>query len=480
MVRVMTQVDLPHPRRRPTTIVRLSCIAGCAALAAGCSADITRFGAEPSFSLNDPGATGSVATPLGGAREAPLSAQEPSASGYGGGYTRPTGRYSNSVDTAALSPPPASSYGRPEPARRPVDYAPPQGTPSPDTRENSPAAFSGSGDVITVERGDTLYGLSRRHNVTITELKSVNGLTSSNLRTGQQLTLPSGASDRGARGLTTTAPASSRRPPPEAVAAADLPSDWTGTYEVVSGDSLYKIARQFGTRSSDLQRYNGLTDVRNIRPGTVLKVPGSYGSGRDPGSSRIVAEARPSENPRILDDASPSRPSIINSGSGRVGGFSPGAPAGDSKPKPVQTVRVSPPKIDRPQSGGNTNTKLRWPARGKIIDGFGPRNDGTHNDGINLAVPRGADVHAAEDGVVAYAGSELKGYGNLVLLRHANGWVTAYAHNDKLLVKRGEKITRGQVIAKAGNTGGVGQPQLHFELRKGAKPVDPRPYLERL
>ncbi len=126
------------------------------------------------------------------------------------------------------------------------------------------------------------------------------------------------------------------------------------------------------------------------------------------------------------------------------------------------------------------SVKLRWPASGKIIAGFGGRPDGTHNDGVNLSVPLGTEVHAAENGVVAYAGSELKGYGNLVLLRHDNGWVTAYAHNDELLVKRGDKVKRGQVIAKAGKTGSVDQPQVHFELRQGSRPVDPIPYLEKL
>ena len=117
---------------------------------------------------------------------------------------------------------------------------------------------------------------------------------------------------------------------------------------------------------------------------------------------------------------------------------------------------------------------------GKIVAGFGPRTDGTHNDGVNIAVPHGADVHAAEGGVVAYAGKELKAYGNLVLIRHDNGWVTAYAHNDQLLAKRGDRVKRGQVIAKAGKTGQVDQPQVHFEVRQGSSPVDPLPLLEKL
>jgi murein DD-endopeptidase MepM/ murein hydrolase activator NlpD len=146
-------------------------------------------------------------------------------------------------------------------------------------------------------------------------------------------------------------------------------------------------------------------------------------------------------------------------------------------PKPQQKVAIAAPPGAAAIADG---AKLRWPAIGKIIAGFGGRPDGTHNDGINVSVPLGTDVHAAEAGVVAYAGSELKGYGNLVLLRHDNGWVTAYAHNDELLVKRGDKVKRGQVIAKAGKTGSVDQPQIHFELRQGSRPVDPIPYLEKL
>ena len=120
---------------------------------------------------------------------------------------------------------------------------------------------------------------------------------------------------------------------------------------------------------------------------------------------------------------------------------------------------------------------FRWPVRGRIIAGFGPKPNGLQNDGINLAVPEGTPIKAAEDGVVAYAGNELKGYGNLVLVRHANGFVTAYAHASEILVKRGDTVKRGQVIAKSGQTGNVTSPQLHFEIRKGSTPVDPAQYL---
>ncbi|HEY9213477.1 MAG TPA: M23 family metallopeptidase, partial [Ancylobacter sp.] len=121
--------------------------------------------------------------------------------------------------------------------------------------------------------------------------------------------------------------------------------------------------------------------------------------------------------------------------------------------------------------------QFRWPVRGRVISGFGPKPGGQQNEGINVSVPEGTSVKAAEDGVVAYAGSELKGYGNLVLIKHSDGWVTAYAHNSELDVKKGDTVKRGQIIAKAGQTGSVTSPQVHFEIRKGSQPVDPSSHL---
>jgi murein DD-endopeptidase MepM/ murein hydrolase activator NlpD len=120
---------------------------------------------------------------------------------------------------------------------------------------------------------------------------------------------------------------------------------------------------------------------------------------------------------------------------------------------------------------------FRWPVRGRVIAGFGTKVNGAANDGINLAVPEGTSVKAAEDGVVAYVGNELKGYGNLVLVRHSNGFVTAYAHASEIKVKRGDQVKRGQILALAGQTGNVRSPQLHFEIRKGSTPIDPTQYL---
>ena len=209
-----------------------------------------------------------------------------------------------------------------------------------------------------------------------------------------------------------------------------------------------------------------------MNAGATLRVPGDA-SGQP---QQRIAVAPPSAQPQYQQPqpsyqnnvGSTQQPTILNGQNAQV------APP---RTNDVATVAITPPS--QPSSSASSD-KLRLPVSGRIITGFGQRTDGTHNDGINLSVPLGTSVHAAEAGVVAYAGSELKGYGNLILLRHDNGWVTAYAHNDQLSVKRGDKVQRGQVIATAGRSGSVDQPQVHFELRQGSKPVDPVPFLERL
>jgi murein DD-endopeptidase MepM/ murein hydrolase activator NlpD len=143
-------------------------------------------------------------------------------------------------------------------------------------------------------------------------------------------------------------------------------------------------------------------------------------------------------------------------------------------PETTASLPAQPVAPAAPAAPAAPSAEFRWPARGRVISGFGA--SGT-NEGINIAVPDGTPVKAAESGTVAYAGNEVKGYGNLVLIRHDNGYVSAYAHNGDIDVKRGQKVARGQVIAKSGQTGNVTSPQLHFEIRRGATPVDPMPYL---
>jgi murein DD-endopeptidase MepM/ murein hydrolase activator NlpD len=226
------------------------------------------------------------------------------------------------------------------------------------------------------------------------------------------------------------------------------------------GESIYGIARRHGVTLAQLQRVNGITEPTRVRAGTVLSVPGKVEA------AAPVAEAAPATAPTPrTSQVAPVQPKMLNAPGERT------AALGDRSSDATAALPTAAPE---PASG-----RFRWPARGRVIASFGKRTDGTHNDGINIAVPQGTDIHAAEGGRVAYAGNELKGYGNLVLIRHDNGWVSAYAHADQIMVKRDDVVKRGQVIAKAGKTGTVDQPQLHFELRQGAKPVDPLPHMEK-
>lgn len=402
----------------------------------------------------------------------------------------------------------SSNYGSSGASR---SGAAPSGTVAPIASRDTGAR----GDMIEVRPGDTLYALSRRHSVSINEMMTLNGLSSPNLKPGQQLYLPAGTkatyASETARPAREHYEAAAARAPSEP--AAEAPSDWNGSYTVRAGDSLYAIARQNNVKLAELERYNGISDSRKVKPGTVLKLP-SNGSApeqvaevapaaapapsyeapsREANTHRDVAQT-PSPAPGAVrlgevtnsqGPSSPQQPTLLNGSNS--GASSPPANSGP----PINIERVA--KAETPGSasdavtpaasqnaGSVAGSRLRWPVAGKVISGFGPRPDGTHNDGVNFAAPMGTDVHAAENGVVAYSGDELKGYGNLVLIRHDNGWVTAYAHADEILVKRGDRIKRGQVIAKAGRTGQVDQPQVHFELRQGQKPVDPTPFMERL
>lgn len=499
VMRLFEKLALPSQGSRTVGALRAAAVISACALGAGCSANVARFD-FPAFGLTE-GDPGPSSPNYGGGSL--LGDAGPQAGGSND-YTPPP-RIDRRSDTAALprnddyrlsGPTSTPTYGgRNEPVatydpappryeRRTADYAPP----SRDTRyDGGPVTGGSAAGTITVARGDTLYGLSRRHGVSVESIMQANGMSNSMLRVGQTLVLP-GASTPAAPVHRSPPRYAAPRPPVRETRTASAPSNWNGTHQVTTGDSLYAIARRYDVRVADLQRANGIDNPRALRPGQVLKVPGSGGDTSAPAfasAAQPASEARSrifSAPPEMTPSASaplPGQPQILNGDKPtRVAALTPQKPTvTDAGPttNQVRTVAITPPKIEAPDGA----SKLRWPALGKIVSRFGPRPDGTHNDGVNIAVPEGAEVLAADDGVVAYAGSELKGYGNLVLVRHENGWVTAYAHNEKLLVKRGDAVKRGGVIAKAGRTGQVDTPQVHFELRQGAKPVDPVPYMER-
>lgn len=512
-----------------------------AAAMAGCSADIARFDlgnpegarAHAGYAPSAPMARRSTAPEFGTAAYDRSATSTASVSRSD--LPPPNGQFT----TSALSHPHSDSYagngsgsgyGYQAPPQHPSQsysgnrYSSPSYS-APDygaSRGVAPVASNqpyGAGGAIEVRPGDTLYALSRRHGVSVNELMRANGLTSSNLQPGQRLVLPSGVGGEPHEPPRVTAGA--HVPPADQAYAAQAPSDWTETYTIEPGDSLYAIARRHGVSLADLERHNGISDSRRVMPGTVLRLPGPGGDDTvqmaaappayqppPPASQEPRASQKPSQPQRTIEtrpvqtqEHRPAREARNPSGTVRLGdqrpmppgstaqqptviNGSPGAGNGEQQVARLQTPGSASDAVSPAASQGSGSvagsSKLRWPVVGKVVGGFGPRPDGTHNDGVNLAAPMGTDVHAAESGVVAYAGDELKGYGNLVLVRHDNGWVTAYAHADEILVKRGDRINRGQVIAKVGRTGEVDQPQLHFELRQGQKPVDPAPFMETL
>jgi murein DD-endopeptidase MepM/ murein hydrolase activator NlpD len=358
-------------------------------------------------------------------------------------------------------------------------------------RREAPPPSAGTpatGDTIQVEQGDTLYGLSKRYGVALADLIEANRLHhGTSLKPGQQIVLPAGTLARQARrearsrptvalvpvaqvpvtapgldaGPVAAAPAPAPTAGPPAPAPAPAATGWEGRHTIKAGESLYGIARQHRVSLAELQRVNGIDNPLRVKVGTTLQVPGTAAApAAAPTPGRELAQEAPTAA-KIINAANERK--VVASRSDQVSDADPVAAPGPAGPSGSEAM------------GG----RFRWPARGRVIAAYGRRPDGTHNDGINLALPQGAEVHASEAGKVAYAGNELKGYGNLVLIRHDNGWVSAYAHNDQLLVKRDDVVRRGQVIAKAGKTGSVDQPQLHFELRQGSRPVDPMEHLEK-
>jgi murein DD-endopeptidase MepM/ murein hydrolase activator NlpD len=306
------------------------------------------------------------------------------------------------------------------------------------------------GTPITVAPGETLETISRQHGVPVSALMQANNITSpAMVHAGDHLVIPRRSPSAAAYTPPTTRIASTAPGMPVGAPRTAL-APTTGMHVVAPGETLHSIARLYGKSVMVLATAN------NIRPDTMVKV----------GERIIIPGVQPGAvvAPRVQAQVAPPSPSLATAESphsARVA--TPEAPAQES------TIKTAEP------AGGLPS--FRWPVRGRVIASFGPTPNGLQNDGINLAVPEGTPVKAAEDGVVAYAGNELKGYGNLVLVRHSNGFVTAYAHASDILVKRGETVKRGQVIAHSGQTGNVTSPQLHFEIRKGSTPVDPSQYL---
>jgi murein DD-endopeptidase MepM/ murein hydrolase activator NlpD len=281
-------------------------------------------------------------------------------------------------------------------------------------------------------------------------------------------------------------------PPRGAQGAAGWSAQGGSPIVVAQGENAQILANRYSVPIDALVRANGLASASQVRPGTHIVIPVYNAALAASSGARVAANSGPGKPAAPAKGARPrtlaSQAESLKSGKTRTPATTaaaarkPTAPAAKQETAqaklPSETkatrdlVQATEPKKTATASE-TANPEFRWPARGRIIQGF----KAGVNDGINIAVPEGTSVKAAESGIVTYAGNELKGYGNLILIRHPNGFNSAYANNSDIEVKRGETVKRGQTIAKSGQTGNVASPQLHFEVRKGTKPVDPTQYL---
>jgi len=273
--------------------------------------------------------------------------------------------------------------------------------------ETNNTCSTGQIKEITVDSGDTLYGIAIENDIPAKDLIALNNLQQPYiLKAGQKLKITSLSSETSSSGPT--------------------------SHTVESGDNLGRIAEKYNVKTIELAQLNNLQDPYLIKIGQKLDLPSN--------STCIASASQTNTTPGVK---------VVN----------------NTQKTPIEA---------KPES---KNNKFSWPVEGKVISRFGPKEGNLYNDGINISASKGAPFRATEDGVVAYVGNELKGYGNLIIIKHAKNWVSAYAHSESVSVERGESVKKGQIIGKVGATGNVTSSQLYFGLRKGRKALDPQKYL---
>ncbi len=302
------------------------------------------------------------------------------------------------------------------------EASPPARDPEPAIAQDRPPMPADRPATITVQPGDTLFALSEKHSVALHSLIELNGLQAPyELKAGQTLRLPQ----------------------PE-------------LHVVREGQTLNQIAARYDIDPPSLLLLNRIRTPDALEPGMTLMLPAG-------GAPRRLASVEP---PATTPDApmEASEPRAEPSG-------------GEARPTRTASADAAAPSAMMTPAPGTSSARFDWPLQGRIVSTFGVKQTGLQNDGVNIAAPAGSPVLAADSGTVVYAGNELAGYGELLLVEHGGGWITAYAHNRSLKVGEGDSVARGQVIAEVGETGSAGTPQLHFEVRQGVTPVDPLSHL---
>jgi murein DD-endopeptidase MepM/ murein hydrolase activator NlpD len=418
------------------TLSRFALVAAIGGVASACSSDTARFSGSPfsnpfKASGGEPTMTGSVP---------PKATAVPSAR----------------VETQPLAPPSVSAapiYNRP-PTPAPVASRPAPKPAAPVRQASGPAGWTVQGGTpITVRQGDTLNLIATRYGVPASAILEANGLKSAaQVAPGRQVVIPVYHAGGMAAAAPKTAPAPAAKSRPGEAKLRFVPGP---KGQEKAGGAKDRV-RQAGAKANEAKPDPKLAKAQaKAEPVKQAKLePVKPVAKAEPVKAAAVQPVKPGPAPK------PAQSEIVK------------APAKE----PEQTASIAPQATAyAPTPAAAPALGFRWPAKGRVIAGYGGSGG---NEGINIAVPEGTPVKAAEDGTVAYAGSDVKGYGKLVLIRHDNGYVSAYAHNGEITVKHGEKVKRGHTIAKSGQTGNVTSPQLHFEIRKGAAPVDPLPHLQ--
>lgn len=267
---------------------------------------------------------------------------------------------------------------------------------------------------------------------------------------------------------------------------------------VAAGDTLYSLSRKYSVPVNDLAVMNNISAPFALSVGQKLKVPDLASAPVRTAAAAPVAKPTPAATsaqskygtppvmPKAGAPAKVATPAVATASATKAvasttpKGGAKNATQANAKTQPVKHAQQkisSDPNKKLPSIAARSSSKFSWPVRGKILSHYGAKSGGLFNDGINIGASRGTAVKAAENGVVAYAGNEVKGMGNLVIIQHSGGWMTVYAHMDSMSVRRGARVSVGQKIGTVGATGKVDQPQLHFEIRKGTKAYNPSSYL---
>lgn len=340
--------------------------------------------------------------------------------------------------------------------------------------------YGGGADVhqITVGAGETLYAIAKRYGISAQNLAEMNNIAAPyQIRTGQRLRVPGNgdipAAPTVASPQKTAATAADAVRPDTATPAKVRVQDVT----VKAGDTLYSISRAYSVPVNDLAVMNDLAAPFRLTVGQKIKVPNLEAAASriaaKPAAAPVAAAPVKADLPKDTAKTAP-----VPAASKKATESRKTEQGQKNKTAPAKKIS-SDPKQKLPSIAARSSSKFSWPLRGKILSSFGSKPNGLVNDGINIAATRGAAVKAAENGVVAYAGNEVKGMGNLVIVQHSGGWMTVYAHLDSMAVRRGARVSVGQKIGTAGTSGKVDTPQLHFEIRKGTKAYNPSQYLKK-